>query len=191
MPGAMERDSGFTVTGYFRLVEQGYLEADDRVELLEGLVVASPPPGPLHASIIARVDRALRTAIGDRAFLRIQSPLLAGLWSAPEPDIAVVPGVTEDYELSHPAHALLVVEVSGSSLPQDRLTKSRIYAYARIPEYWILNLRDRCLEVRTDPDPEARLFATMVRLEAGDSVELVALPGARLQVSDLLPVSRG
>jgi Uma2 family endonuclease len=191
MSGAVERDRGFTATGYFQLVDQGYLEADDRVELLEGIVVASPPPGPLHASVIGRVDRALRAAIGDRAFVRIQSPLLAGLWSVPEPDLAVIPGVTEDYEQCHPARAFLVVEVSGSSLPQDRLTKSRIYAHAGVPEYWIVSLRDLCLEVRTNPDIDTRLFASTQRLVAGDTVELVALPGARVEVSDLLPVSRG
>jgi Uma2 family endonuclease len=176
---AHDQDPGYTVTGYFQLVEKGYLEAGDRVELLEGLVVASPPPGPLHASIMMRVERALRLAIGERASLRVQMPLVAGTWSAPEPDIAVVPGVTEDYEKSHPTRALLVVEISDSSLPQDRLTKSRIYARAGIPEYWILNLREHALEVRRQPDPEARLYASVEKLEAGDVVELVALPGSR------------
>jgi hypothetical protein len=35
----------------------------------------------------------------------------------------------------------------GQISPQDRITKARIYATARVPEYWILNLRDNCLEV--------------------------------------------
>lgn len=84
MTRALDQDPGYTVTGYFQLVEKGYLEADDRVELLEGLVVASPPPGPLHASITMRVERALRLAIGERASLRLQMPLVIGSWSAPE-----------------------------------------------------------------------------------------------------------
>ena len=114
-------------------------------------------------------------------------PLLCGLWSVPEPDVAVVPGVIEDCEQCHPNRALLVVEVSDSSVPQDRLTKSRIYSHAGVPEYWIVNLRDRALEVRTKPDRETRVYASMQRFEAGDLVELVALPGARVLVSDLLP----
>src|SRR5688572_11859634 len=136
MPSAVDQDPGFTISAYFQLVEKGYLEADDHVELLEGLVVASPPAGPLHSAITTHVERALRFAIGDRALIRVQMPLIAGTWSVPEPDVAVVPGLSEDYEQSHPTRALLVVEVSESSLPQDRLTKSRVYAHAGVPEYW-------------------------------------------------------
>jgi Uma2 family endonuclease len=187
VPRTLDQDPGFTVAGYFQLVEKGYLEADDHVELLEGLVVASPPAGPLHAAITMHVANALKLAVGDRASLRIQMPLIAGSWSAPEPDVAVVPGAAEDYEQGHPTRALLVVEIAESSLPQDRLTKSRIYARAGVPEYWIVNLRDRALEVRTLPDPEARVYASMKKLQAEDLVELSALPGARISVSDLLP----
>ena len=185
---ALEQDPGFTILGYFQLVEKGYLQADDRVELLEGLVVASPPPGPLHASVTMSVDRALRAAVGDRASIRIQMPLLVAPRSAPEPDIAVVAGDAKDYRKSHPLRALLVVEISDSSLPQDRLTKSRIYARAAVPEYWIVNLRDEVLEVMREPDPEQRVFGTVSKLGPDDFVELVALPGVRVSVRDLLPL---
>ncbi len=187
MYGELERDPGFTITSYFQLVEKGCLEADDRVELLEGLVVASPPAGPLHASVIMCIDQALRAAIGDRASIRVQMPLLVPPRSAPEPDVAVVAGFARDYRKSHPLRAMLVVEVSESSLPQDRLTKSRIYARAGVPEYWIVNLRDEVLEVMREPDPEKRIFGSTRKLELHETVELVALPGARISVRDLLP----
>ena len=106
--------------------------------------------------------------------------------SDPRP-VAVVTGTVEDYQRSHPVKALLVVEISESSLPHDRLTKSRIYARAGIPEYWIVNLRDNCLEVRREPDADNRVFASMQRFGAGEVIELVGIPGARVAVSDLLP----
>src|SRR5206468_4016924 len=78
-----------------------------------------------------------------------------------EPDAAVIPGAIEDYDREHPRAALLVAEVSDSSLKQDRLTKGAIYAAAGIPEYWIVNLRDDCVEVRRQPEPEKRRYASI------------------------------
>ena len=187
MSEAVEQDPGFSVEGYFELVERGLLEEDDHVELLEGLIVSSPPQAPLHASVTMCVDAALRKAVGDRASIRVQMPLLAGPRSAPEPDVAVVPGTPADYRDRHPNHALLVVEIADSSLPQDRLTKSRIYARANVVEYWILNLRDRCVEIHAGPDVDKRLYTALHTAGIGEVVGLVALPGARIAVSDLFP----
>ena len=77
--------------------------------------------------------------------IRAQLPLMPSPTSAPEPDVAVVAGQRTDYDHCHPTTALLLVEIADTSLPQDRLTKSRIYAAAGIPEYWIVNLRDQCV----------------------------------------------
>ncbi|MEO7667396.1 MAG: Uma2 family endonuclease [Dehalococcoidia bacterium] len=185
---AAERDPGFSVEGCFELVERGLLEADDHVELLEGLIVASPAQGPLHASVTMCVDAALRRAIGDRASIRIQMPLLVGPRSAPEPDVALVPGAPVDnYRDRHPSHALLVVEIAESSLPQDRLTKLRVYARAGVAEYWTVNLRDRCVEIHAEPDVDKRVYAALRTAGIGDVVELVALPGAKIAMADLIP----
>jgi Uma2 family endonuclease len=184
---AVEQDYGFDVVSYSRLAERGLLDPDDHVELLEGVIVCSPSQSPLHASVIMCVDAALRRAVGDRASIRTQMPLLAGPRSAPEPDIALVPGAPVEYRDKHPGTALLVVEVSDSSLPQDRLTKSRIYARAGVLEYWIVNLRDRRVEVHVRPDAEKRLYAAVCIAEAGDSIELAAFPGTRIRVAELFP----
>jgi Uma2 family endonuclease len=180
-------DPGYTVESYFDLVRCGVLAEDDHVELLEGMIVASPPQGPLHASVVGDVFAALARAVGDRALVRCQSPLLAGGRSVPEPDVAVVPGRSAAYRRHHPDSALLVVEVADSSLPQDRLTKSRIYAAAGVPEYWIVNLRDSHVEVLTAPDPERRVYAQSRRFERGDRVDLAMLPGVTVAVADLVP----
>lgn len=187
MSELIEQDCGFSVSSYFELVERGLLEEDDHVELLEGLIVASPPQGPLHAGVTMAVDAALRRAVGERASIRVQMPLVAGPRSVPEPDIALVPGTAADYLDHHPTGALLVVEISDSSLPQDRLSKSRIYARAGVLEYWILNLRDRCVEVHAEPNAEGRVYRAIHRAWVGDVVELAAFPGTTVRVADLLP----
>ena len=183
-----EADSArYTVQQYFDLVTQGILQPDDRVELLEGIIVAEPPMDPPHASGITRVDRALRRAFGERVIIRVQQPFIVGGYSVPEPDVAVVPGTEADYDTQHPTEALLVVEVAASSLPQDRLTKSRIYAAAEVPEYWIVNLRDRCVEVFRDPDAASRFYRDRRVVPRGGELDLATMPGVSVRVDDLLP----
>ena len=117
--------------------------------------------------------------------IRIQLGFMAGVYSLPEPDAAVIPGAIEDYDREHPRAALLVAEVSDSSL--KRLTKGAIYAAARVPEYWIVNLRDDCVEVRCQSEPDKRRYASIAIARRGERIEPVALPGISVAVSDLLP----
>ncbi len=157
------------------------------MELLEGVIVSMAPHSPQHAAGIRRVFRIIREAVGQRALVQAQLSLIAGRYSVPEPDVAVVPGGESDYETVHPSRALLVVEVAESSLPQDRLTKAAIYAHVGIPEYWIVNLRDDRIEVYRRPRPRARRYTTRSVAVSGDRLTLVALPDVTVAVDDLLP----
>jgi len=187
MPQADSAETRYTSDRYFHLVDEGLLRPDDRVELLEGVIVAVAPQNPRHASAITRVQAALADAIGKRAVIRGQAPLVASAYSVPEPDVAIVPGQTSDYDSAHPTTALLVVEVADSSLAQVRLTKSAIYAGAAIPEYWLVNLRDDCVEILRSPDRQARRYGESRIARRGERFALVALPGASVAVDDLLP----
>jgi Uma2 family endonuclease len=129
---------------YGRMVESGALD-DARVELLEGLLVDMSPHSPGHATIIRKLTRCFAQA---EAWLQVQLPLEVSPDSAPEPDLALVMGNTPD---SHPRTAIVVVEVSASSRDTDRLVKSGLYARAGVPTYWIVDVRDRSVEVRSDP----------------------------------------
>jgi Uma2 family endonuclease len=176
----------FTPERYFALVDEGVLRPDDRVELLEGVIVAMAPQGPTHASIVTVVARLLGGLVGSEVAVRPQSPFLAGR-SVPEPDVALVPGREMDYVGRHPDAAYLVVEIAESSLPQDRLTKAVIYAEAGIPEYWIVNLRDRVVEVLREPDRRLRLYASRRVVHPGEEIRLVALPDVAVSVAAILP----
>lgn len=176
----------WTVDAFMRLVTDGVLGPDDRVELLEGVIVSMAPQDVPHAKGVALVTQALSNAIGRGAHLRIQLPFHAGGHSLPEPDAAVIDGGPNDYH-DHPSAALLVVEVADTSLKHDRLTKRAIYAAANIPEYWIVNIPDDCVEVRRDPDPAGRRYASVTIARRGDTIELRKLPGVRISVGDLLP----
>lgn len=176
-----------TAERYFALVGEGVLSERDRVELLNGVVVAMAPSSPRHASVVYRVTEALQDVLRGRAAVRGQGPLLAGRHSVPEPDVAVVAGRHEDFENEHPRSALLVVEVSAWSLGQDRLTKAAIYAAAGIPEYWIVNLRDLVVEVRRDPDTAFPRYRAVESFGREELIQLVAFPDVRLDTNLLLP----
>jgi Uma2 family endonuclease len=151
------------------------------------VIVTMAPQGPRHAAVTTRGGEAIRRAIGTRALVREEKPLVLGPHSVPEPDICVVPSRADYYAEGHPQTALLVVESADFSLAQDRLTKAAIYAAASIPEYWIVNLRDDCVEVHRGPEPRRRIYTDRSVARRGDALTLVAFPDITLAVSDLLP----
>jgi Uma2 family endonuclease len=180
-----------TAEQYLRLVDDGVLGPDDRVELLEGVVVSMAAQNSPHASGVARASHALMFAVAKRAVVRTQLTFVAGEYSVPEPDIAIVPGRYADYDRVHPQTALLIVEVADTSLAQDRLTKAAIYAAAGIPEYWIVDVRGQRVEVYRQPVVDEYRYATRSFALRADTLEVTALPGAVVAVDDLLPVVDG
>jgi Uma2 family endonuclease len=109
--------------------------------------------------------------------------------STPEPHGAVVRGGIDDY-LNHPPSAedvLSVIEVADSSLIQDRLTKMPIYAAAGIPDYWLVDLRDRCIELHRRPITSERRYAATRIVRPGDAIDVLAVPGSSLAVDEILP----
>lgn len=179
----------YTAARYLALADEGVLHPDDRVELLEGVICSMSPHDPLHASGVRRAYEAIHAAVGTRGVVSVQLPLVVSGDSVPEPDVAIVPGRTSDYDDAHPTTALLVVEVADSSLATDRLTKGAIYAAAGIAEYWIVNLREDVVEVMRDPDGEAGRYRRIERVGRDGHLSLVAF-GASVAVDELLPKRR-
>ncbi|MCU0704011.1 MAG: Uma2 family endonuclease [Fimbriiglobus sp.] len=141
----------FSVSEYQRLIDVGVLTDEDRVELLENYLVLKMPANPPHDSTVTKLYRRLDRLAppGYLARCQVGSSLPD---SRPEPDIALVRDEAS-FDARHPApHEIaLVVEVADSSLPRDRVDKGRIYARVSIPQYWVVNLVDRQIEVFTDP----------------------------------------
>lgn len=183
-PGLPARCS---VDEFFGLVDRGLLHPDDRVELLEGVVVAMASENPWHATGVRLVSSTLQRAVGERAFVDQQHCLVLGGLSVPQPDVAVLPGRLLDYATQHPKSALLVVEIADSTIVQDRLTKAGIYAAAGIPEYWIVSRRDDLVIVSTQPNPAERRYTVARLFPRGESITLAALPDVSVAVDDLLP----
>jgi Uma2 family endonuclease len=177
---------------YERLVDAGIFGKDDRVELLDGLLVAREPQGSRHAVIVGLVREALEHAFGRGFHVREEKPVALDDVSEPEPDLVVVAGGLRDYWDAHPARPALLVEVAESSLTLDRLRKGTLYARAGIADYWIVNVVDEVLEVYREPvrAPSARggfKYARVRVLKRNSVVTPLAAPRARIRVAALLP----
>ncbi|MGH7233770.1 MAG: Uma2 family endonuclease [Nitrospiraceae bacterium] len=175
---------------YDRMVELGLLRPDERVELLEGEIITVTPQNSPHSASIGLAHEALLRVFGADYWIRIQLPLVIDPDSEPEPDLAVVKGTPRDYVKAHPHTAVLVVEVADTSLSLDRERKLPMYARAGIPEYWIINLTERCLEVYRDPivsSDQLACYNVSLRFVSADSVSPFAQPDRSIRVVDLLP----
>jgi Uma2 family endonuclease len=174
------------------LIEVGVFHPGEPVELLGGELIVSEPQGTAHYTAVGLVEDALRAALGTGWLVRAQGPIALDDESEPEPDVAVAPGERRDYRREHPSRPVLVVEVSESSLQIDREQKGSLYARAQLQDYWVLNLVDRVLEVYRHPTPDTSApfgwrYAAPLIVGPGSFVTPLAVPDARVAVSDLLP----
>jgi Uma2 family endonuclease len=182
----------FTVAEYHQMIQSGILDEDDEVELLQGYVVLKMACNPPHDGTIPLVEEALARLLPPGWHVRIQSAITLPD-SEPEPDLAIVQGNKRAYLSRHPGPADigLVIEVAESSLQRDRDGKGPMYASASLQTYWLVNLVDGCLEVRTAPSgpTAAPAYGQRVDLKPGVMVplELGGVVVGSIAVADLLP----
>jgi Uma2 family endonuclease len=181
----------FTVGQYHRLISKGILTANDRVELLRGVIINKMSRNPPHDNAITRLNRRLLRLLPDDWLLLVQSAVTLKD-SEPEPDFAIVRGPENAYTNRKPGgrDTLLIIEVADSTLLPDRRDKTILYAQARIPQYWIVNLVYRRLEVFTHPKAgKVPVFRRCRHFGAGESIPLVieGRPVGDLPVKEILP----
>ena len=177
----------WTRAEYEAIVAQGILAPESHVQLLDGEIIQMTPQGALHRTAVTLVAEAVRAILPPGYHVQVQAPLAISDDGEPEPDVAVIQGAIRDFATRHPTTALLVVEVADTSLALDRGRKKAAYARARIPEYWILNLPDRSLEVHRDPEPGTGTYRAQKTLHPPDEISPVSFPTARILMSALLP----
>ncbi len=186
------RTRRWTRAEYDHLIDSGVFQPGERLELLAGQLVVREPQGDPHSLAVELVNEALRAAFGPEWRVRVQLPVALDPESEPEPDVSVAAGRVHGSAEAKPSRLALVVEISVSSLALDREHKGSLYARARVPEYWIVNLVESVLEVYREPAPDVAaefgwVYRVSQRLGPENSVSLLAAPTARIAVADLLP----
>lgn len=167
------------------MAEAGILTEDDRVELLEGKIIEMSPAGHSHVVMVIRLTTLFSKLLGEKAFVSVQNPLVAGSHSIPEPDIAILKNVPGLHDSAHPqaADALMIVEVAGSSLDKDKRVKRPLYAASGIPEYWIVDLEREEVEVYREP-VEGEYRVSLI-VKPGEEIDLVGL-GVKVEVGGVV-----
>jgi Uma2 family endonuclease len=175
-----------TVAEYHRMGEVGILTRDDRVELIEGELIAMSPIGSVHAGTTNTLTRRLVRVVGDRGIVAVGNPVQLDDLSEPQPDFAVLKPRDDDYRRAtpRPDEVLLIIEVADSSLAYDRNVKRSLYARHGIPEFWIVNIVAGEVEVCRSPEGEE--YASVSRVGRDGVLEPLLLPGAVIPVAALL-----
>jgi Uma2 family endonuclease len=177
----------FTASEYQHLVDTGVLNEDERIELIEGRIVRMPPKNLDHALATKRANRCLASALGERAIISVQDPILLNDFSEPEPDLVLVAPPDERYLENHPKpkDIFLVLEIADSSLAYDREIKCPLFAQNGIIHFCLLNLQNRELEDYREPGPNG--YRRKQTYSEAESFNLVAFPRISIKVKDLLP----
>lgn len=181
----------FTVDEYHHMIDAGIFARNHRVEFLDGWVVDKMPQNPPHTRSVSRINLWLLDLLPKADWtLRMQFPVTLAI-SEPEPDIAIARGPNTLFDLRHPGPQDIaqIIEVSDSSLLYDREEKGPIYAAAKIPHYWIVNLIDGCVECYSRPQAGRRPAYRTVKTYTKNDLLLLVLDGKKygeLAVSELM-----
>jgi Uma2 family endonuclease len=180
----------FSREEYYRLGELGILPPDERTELIYGRIIKRMSPmGRPHSVCVIKTSDALEAAFGVGYAVEQQMSIQLANGLEPQPDVMVLPGTSDDYtDAPLASNVVLLVEISDSTLRYDRGTKSRIYAAEGIPDYWLVHLRARTLEVRRQPENGVYLSLEVYGEE--EAVAPLAFPNVPVGVVDLLPLER-
>jgi Uma2 family endonuclease len=177
-----------TVERYHAMIEAGVLGEDDPVELLNGKIVNRGPISCFHAACLTNLNEYFVKLLAGKYLCSQGHPITIACGSEPEPDY-VIAALNEHNYLDHhpyPEDIHLLIEVADRTLPRDRGAKREIYARAGIPEYWIINLIDRQLEIFTEPDPAAGTYGSERILSERDTLRDHPLAGT-VAVSQWIP----
>jgi len=174
-----------TVDDYHKMAEVGILP-DRGIELINGEIIEMSPIGSKHLSCVNTLAELLHEALGRSAIISIQNPVRLGDRSEPEPDVAILKRSPNHYADSLPAAAdvLLLIEVADNTLAYDRDIKSIIYAESGVPEFWLVNLKERCIEAYWEPVGKAYKYRALLR--PGDVAEAQYFD-LKLEVAKVMP----
>ena len=136
-----------------RMIAAGLFAADRAVFLWEGRLVRKMTAGHAHFITVSLLYQSVLAMLAPGWTAIQEQPVVIDEHSLPEPDLAIIRGSLRDYLKRRP-NALdvgLLIEVADSSLLQDSRVKLRVYAQARLPHYWIVNIAERRIETYEAP----------------------------------------
>ena len=175
----------FTVEEYEQMISAGVLGEDERLELIEGDILAISPIGSAHLALVNRLNHLFVQQAGTLAQVSVQNPIrLAN--SEPQPDLALLRSKPDYYAqaLPEPADVLLLIEVADTTADYDRNVKVPLYGRNAIVESWLIDLAENLIEVYRNPATKG--YRTKQTFGPGDQIDLVAIPDLTLAVAEII-----
>jgi Uma2 family endonuclease len=169
---------------YLRMIDAGIFDSSDKVELIGGFITPMAPAGPEHNGSLFKLTK-LFASVADRFELAVQATVAVSEGQVLEPDFALLTPRADGYMTALPqaADVLLVIESAASSIKSDRHVKLPIYAAAGIPEYWIVDLNEKILEIHREPVGDG--YVHRQKLAGNDVASPLACPEVTLRVGSL------
>jgi Uma2 family endonuclease len=177
------RKRKFDVDEYHRLGEAGILNEDDRVELIEGELVELPPITGEHATVVTILAMTFARQCDASQLLHVQNPLRLDCSSEPQPDIVLAKLIPGFRDVPTCKDALLVIEVSDTTYGYDRKIKAPLYARAGVPELWIVDCQNKCVEVHTNTKGD--IYESVVIADAMATLAPRLAGNIRVRLADL------
>ena len=170
---------------YHQMDEAGIFGPEDRVELIDGQLVAMPTAGSRHALAVDALTEIFVLALAGRARVRVQHSVLLNDMTEPQPDLVLARPGWRGHPDSHPGpdDILLLVEVSDSTLAFDTGVKRRLYARAGVGEYWIVDLTRNLVHVHRAPQGGA--YTSIEPRSPADTLDVAAFPDLRIEAASL------
>ncbi|NER00803.1 MAG: Uma2 family endonuclease [Cyanothece sp. SIO2G6] len=174
----------WSLDDYHQMIAAGILSRNERVELIHGYILEMVPQEPPHSSATSSFGNEFVLTFAGKAWIRQQLPLMIAPDSEPEPDIAVVRIDPRRYRDRHPTpdDVYFLIEVADSTLKYDSDRKAQLYAQAQIPEYWIIDVKQRQVLIMRNPQHNGYRERQVVALT--DAISPIAFPEILIQLSD-------
>ena len=176
----------FTVDDYYRMIDYGMIKDVERAEIIEGELIKRMPIGNRHATCVKKLAELLRDGLGKSVTYSIQDPIWLDEFNEPQPDVALLKRRDDFYGGKKPMaeDALLLIEVSDSTLDYDRNRKVPLYAKHEIPEVWLINLLNGTIEVHYQPRDYS--YNVVKILRSGETIVSENLPDLVLADDEIL-----
>jgi Uma2 family endonuclease len=176
----------FTVEEFQRICDAGIFPPDSRFELIRGEIIQMPNPSRRHSGRVNKLNRVFTSRLAESVIVSIQNEMFLDAMSGPKPDVVICKPLEELFGPFEPTpdDVLLLVEISDTSLRYDTRIKAPLYAQAGIPEYWLLNIPDDVLEVRTDP--AAGEYRKTEIYRRGQTIAPLNIPNVVFTIDELL-----
>lgn len=174
----------WTIEDYHQMIATGILD-DRKVELLKGEIIEMSPEGIPHSYFSSEAGEYLINLLGNRAKVLIGKPITLPNQSEPEPDITIAQRLGKEYLDHHPypENIFWVIEYSNSSLEKDLQIKPQIYGEAGIPEYWVIDLKQKQLTVFRHPTPNG--YQSQFRQQE-ENISPVCFPDLNIAINALI-----